>query len=366
MTLKPTFLFSLIVLMGGLILPLWALPGCAVAEAAPRAGETQADSPLISLARPELRIFTQQIPFEGQVEAKKTTTLTATLTAQITAIKVEDQARVKEGQLLVLLGGYQVTGERSRLTTEVESLKAQLELVRQTQQRVKKNLQAQLATNDQLVAVQSSLIKIETQWQQTQAKLALFEKSLRITAPISGTFTRRQASVGQRVNAGQLIAEIIDTDQLRIAAFIVPPVGLELQGRVVRIRWDEKQPVMRGIVRRVLPQDSNTGALKIWIEAEQLERRLRPGQTVAGRVMLTARTKSLAIPQSAIIYDSAENPTIFIPSNGDYVPQQIQLGQVDDGWAEVLSGLSTDQTLVTQGAYELFYRKFNEQFKVAD
>jgi multidrug efflux pump subunit AcrA (membrane-fusion protein) len=83
-------------------------------------------------------------------------------------------------------------------------------------------------------------------------------------------------------------------------------------------------------------------------------------------MVVKVRPKALAVPESAIVYDAEEHPYLFVLKDAGYEPHNVRLGLIQDGWVEVVSGLEQNQSVVTQGAYELFYRQFNEQFKVQD
>ena len=72
------------------------------------------------------------------------------------------------------------------------------------------------------------------------------------------------------------------------------------------------------------------------------------------------------MPESAVVYDTEEKPYLFVETKHGYESHPVQLGLIQDGWVEILSGLEQNQFVVTHGAYELFYRQFNEQFKVQD
>lgn len=324
-----------------------------------------AAQPLIATARPILRTFTLRLPWIGTVEAQASIELTALVAGRVEIIKAEDQRQVEERQLVMRLGGHQVDGVREKLTAEIESLESQIDLARQTVERLKESLKAQLATKDQVATAQDAQVRLETQLREARLSLKTFENQVRISAPVSGIFTNRRVSVGQDVNAGQVVGEIIDTSRLRIVASFFPPQGVELQGKEGTIRLSENQTLI-GLVRRVLPRASGTGAVTVWIESPQIDAQLRPGQMVGGAMAVTVRPDALAVPESAIVYDSQEHPYLFVSKNSSYVPISIQLGLEEDGWVEVLSGLKQDQLVVTQGAYELFYRQFNEQFKVQD
>jgi RND family efflux transporter MFP subunit len=366
MKVKHCISLVLAVSLTGMALTYWHVTtrGSAVKPLA--AMETRpAIPPLITIARPAMRVFTLRVPWIGTVESQASVELTALVAGRVEVIETEDQAWIGKGKLVARLGGAQVEWQCAKLAAEVESLTSLLDLARQTVEQLKQSLRVQLATKDQVAAAQDSQVKLQTQLREARLNLETFEKQVCISAPMSGTFTNRRISVGQDVNAGQVVGEIIDSGHLRIVASIFPPQGIELQGKEVTIRLDENQ-TLTGLARSVLPQAGGTGAVMVWIEGAQIDTQLRPGQTVGGSMVVKVRPEILAVPESAIVYDSEERPYIFVQKDGVYEPRSVHLGLVQEGWVEVLSGLEQNQSVVTQGAYELFYRQFNEQFKVQD
>lgn len=334
------------------------------------AGKTASDSSsapesLISTAYPAKRTFTLQIHWVGTVESQASIELAALVAGRVQSIDAEDQRPVKMGQSVIRLGGPQIEDTRARLTAQIESLETQVQLAWETLVRLEENLKTQLATKDQVAAAQEAKVRLETQLRDARLNLKTLARQSRITAPMNGIFTNRRVSVGQDVAAGQVIGDVIDTDRLRVNASLFPPQDLELQGREAAIRLNESQTIT-GIVRQVLPLASSTGAVTVWIEGPQIDAQLRPGQTVGGEIVAQSRSDVLAVPESAIVYDAQDHPFLFVGKDGAYERLGIQTGMTQDGWVEVLSGLKEDQLVVVKGAYELFYRKFNEQFKVQD
>ena len=72
------------------------------------------------------------------------------------------------------------------------------------------------------------------------------------------------------------------------------------------------------------------------------------------------------MPRGALVYDAQETPYVFVQRGRDMVQQRVRTGLTSKGWIEILTGLSDTDQVVTQGAYELFYRNFNQVYKVAD
>ena len=334
------------------------------------AGKAASDSSsvsesLISTAYPSRRTFTLQVPWVGTVESQASIELTALVAGRVESIAAEDQKPIQKGQTVMRLGGPQIGGVRARLTARIKSLKTQVRLARETLVRLQENLKTRLATKGQVAVAQEAKVSLETQLKDAQLRLKTLNRQSRITAPMDGIFTNRRVSVGQDVAASQVVGDVIDTTRLRVKASLFPPQGLELQGSHATIRLNESQ-TLTGIVRRVLPRASGTGAVTVWIEGPQIDAQLRPGQTVGGKITVQSRSGVLAVPESAIVYDPQDHPFLFVGKDGTYERLGIQTGMAQDGWIEVLSGLKEDQLVVVRGAYELFYRKFNEQFKAQD
>jgi multidrug resistance efflux pump len=272
----------LTVLLAGLAFTYWYVQTRSPAAKPPAKTQIQADvPPLITTAQPQLRAFTLRVPWIGTVEPQASVELIALVAGRIEAIEVKDQAPIAKGACVARLGGPQVEGQRATLAAEVASLKSQLDIARQTVGWLKARLKEQLATHDQVAAAQAAQVKLETQLREARLKAETFENQVSICAPIGGIFTNRRVSVGQDVNAGQSIGQVIDSEHLRIAASLFPPQGVELQEKQATVRLDENR-ILTGVVRRVLPQDSAAGAVAVWIEGPQINAHLRPASRRRG------------------------------------------------------------------------------------
>jgi len=320
---------------------------------------------LISTAYPTKRTFTLNVSWVGIVESQSSIKLRALTAGRVEAINAKDQNYIKKGKPIMRLKGSQIINTRAKLTAQMKSLETQVQLASETLVRVKENFKTRLATKEQVAIAQEMKVRLETQLRNVQLDLKTVNQQSRIASPINGIFTNRQVNVGQDVVAGQIVGDIINTDKLRIKASFYPPLGIDLQGKKASIRLNGNQ-IITGIVKQVLPQASSTGAVMVWIEGQQIDAELRPGQTVRGKIVVQSRSNVMAVPESAIIYDSQDHPFVFVNIKGTYKQIGIQTGVTQDGWVEVLYGLKKDQLVVVKGAYELFYRKFNEQYKVQD
>lgn len=320
---------------------------------------------LITTAHPQRRSFTRRVPWIGEVASRAWVELTAPMAGRVAMIAAGDQDPVEKGRLVLLLGGPQIEGERAKDVARVQSLQSRLRLTRQMVGRLDRSLKSRMATRDQVAQAREAQIDLEAQLREARLSLKALDNRVRILAPMSGIFTDRRVSPGQNVTAGQVVGEIIDTGRLRIAASVFPPPDINLEGKQVAIESDSTR-VLAGFVSRVLPRAASSGAVKIWIQGPQIDGHLRPGQTVEGTLVVKSVSDALAVPRSAIVYDDREVPCLFVKKDGAYAVQRVQLGLTQDDWVQVLAGLTRDQAVVVHGAYELYHRRFNDQFKVED
>jgi RND family efflux transporter MFP subunit len=333
-------------------------------ESAP-AGQSSMTTAFIAVSQPVTRTLVQAVPWVGVVESRARVQVKALQAGGVETIDVQDETPVKPGATILQLGGPQIEMQRARLQADAQSLQSQLALAQQTAEQIKQSLGAQLATREQLATAQEAQVKLAGDLRNAQLALQAFEQQVRIVAPAAGVFTNRRVSAGQTVSSGDVVGEIVDANNLRITASVFVRGIVALEGREATVRIDATQS-LAGTVRRILPQAGSTGATIVWIEGPQINERLRPGQSVSGQVTIAVRQAALTVPRSAIVYDANEQPLVFVEEDGTYESRPVRLGLTQDSWVEVLSGLEPGQPVVTRGAYELFYRRFNEQFKVED
>jgi RND family efflux transporter MFP subunit len=332
---------------------------------APKATETPAlANRLIATAEPVERTFTLRVPWTGLVQSNAAVELTALVAGRVEAIEAADEMPVAAGAPVLTLGGPLLTAQQAKLEIGVESLQAQLALASQTVQQLQQNVAQRLATRSELAAAQAEQLKLQAQLQDAQRQLQSWGAQTRVIAPTAGVFTDRRVSVGQAVQAGAVLGAIVDPNHLRIVAALFAPEGAPLVGKEASVRLTQER-VLSGVVRRIEPQASDTGATMAWIEGPQIDRELRPGQTVAGEVTVDVRP-SLAVPESAVLYDAREQSYVLVAEQGRYEPRGVRVGLTENGWVEILAGLQKGQTVVTAGAYEIANSEFSRQFRVED
>lgn len=176
---------------------------------------------------------------------------------------------------------------------------------------------------------------------------------LSLKAPIAGTITQKFVELGADVNPGQKIAEISNTEQLK--------VELSLSSNdIYRIEIGTKVKIMNdieGTISSIDPAaDAITKKVKVEITVDNKDNKLIQGTFIDVEVPTKQLEKtndnSIFIPLKSVIITQNEN-FVFTVSNNKAVKKNITLGKTEDALIEVLEGLNEKDELVLEGGKNL-------------
>lgn len=187
-------------------------------------------------------------------------------------------------------------------------------------------------------------------------------------APIDGLVTRREAVLGQGVEAGKPIVAIADYGQVLIEGDLPESMiarFAETTGQEVRIRRPGSPhgegPVATGFVRGLSPTvDPIKRTAHLLILADNPAPAQSPsgfgalseGMFVSMVVVESEAEQSVVVPASAVVTDGPMN-FVFVKEKDAYVKRDIVPGDRDDRFVQVKDGLVPGDVVVTRGAYLL-------------
>ncbi len=319
---------------------------------------------LLKTKRVKQQDFVEVCPWFGKVRTSHREEIYALQAGRIVSIDARDGTHVKKGDPLFTIGGPLIDSRLKALRNRLAILKKRIVLARHLVEIKQKATSQRLARYEELASAKDALASLKSEQESLMYEMHCIEKTCHIHATVNGVFTRRRVSVGQEVQRGDVLGEIVSLDHIYIAATLFPRNGTRLEGKKASIDIDSSRSIL-GTVFSVLPERTAEGAVVAWIRGPKLEAFLRPGQIVKGTVLLS-RHRGLAVPANAIIRDKREQAYVFVKDPSGYHRREIKTGISYRGWVEVLSGIREKDEVVTQGAYGLFYQRFNKIYKVAD
>jgi membrane fusion protein, multidrug efflux system len=235
-------------------------------------------------------------------------------------------------------------------------------------------LMAQAAVNaaDKALARQRKIEAVggssERALQEAEARLAtasaeltaaqLQQSLLSIRAPIAGTVVFLDAEPGEWLDAGQIVAEIINTDRLVLTTQVSSSeVGLVRPGQTAALflqLGESEKPLATGTVQFVSPRiTANTNGVLVRITLPSGVP-VRPGQFLAARIVSGESPNCLVVPRAAVFTNLDGRSTLSLVEGNVARQHEVQIGIREGDLLEVSGdALHEGATVVTRGSYGL-------------
>jgi membrane fusion protein (multidrug efflux system) len=259
---------------------------------------------------------------------------------RVEQILVEEGDEVHAGDLLLRL---QDDEQRSRLARVRSQLaRAEREFERQ-QELHTRDLTSDLAFNDAAYELDQQRIALAD----AERELSYTE----VRAPVRGTITARLVNVGDQVQIGQQLFDIIDFESL-VARIYVPEKNLRelktgLPARIFAPAVTDE--VLPGSVLRIAPVvDPRSGTVKVTVQVGELPG-LRPGLFVDVQLVTAVHEDALLVPKRALVHDG---DLVYVYRLGEgRRAERVRVEPVlaDRDFVEPAAALATGDTVVVAG-----------------
>ena len=177
-----------------------------------------------------------------------------------------------------------------------------------------------------------------------------------IRSPRAGVVTRRYIHEGNYVNNGVAIISVADTTELLAVADVGEGhIGEIYLGASVDVKVEAYGgEIFKGKITRISPMAQLPArTFKVEISIPNKENRLRAGMFASISIQGQLKKNALVIPQSAIVMRE-DQKTVYVVDQNNVIQQKLlEIGSVNDGMVEVLSGLSEGDRIVTAGQNRL-------------
>ncbi len=212
----------------------------------------------------------------------------------------------------------------------------------------------QLATRSQLAQARQAAADAR-EAVRVQERLGGAAERITVTAPISGLLVALPVAQGDRIPAGATVAQLANTDSLRVALGIEPGDVRHLRsGMAVRLAsvFDETRSVTGQVVlvqRAINPKSQLVDAVVRF--QPTADSGLLPGLRVRGDIQF-AKAEGWLIPRSALVR-SGDGFAAFQVADGKAARVAVQVITEQGDQAVVKAPFDAQRRLVTTGAYQL-------------
>lgn len=227
---------------------------------------------------------------------------------------------------------------------------------------------------------EADLLAAESAKNQAQADLTASEQSLRILgitqfqkvadaspvaeipvlAPISGEVVDRECSPGQLLQAGS--TQCFTISDMSTVWVLVNVYQNQLSyihaGDSVSVQTDAYPTVFHGRISYLAPAlDPNTRTLQARIVTENPGEKLKNQMYVTATVIAGTIPNAITVPVASVLRNTENQPFVYVQTDQtQFARRMVQTGETQDGYTEILSGLSAGEKVVADGSLFLQFQ----------
>ncbi len=304
------------------------------------------DEALVTVLTLKDTIFNHYLDIQGNVDTKENILVQPEMPGTLTSLNVKAGQRVGRGQILGRV-------DDGGMSQQVASIETQYQLAKTTFERQKNLWNQKIGSEIQYLQAQTQMISLQKQVSQAKAQLA---KTL-IRAPFSGTIDEVFVERGQVVSASpQGLMRIVNLNNMFVSTSVPETyIGKLKVGTEVDVFLTSLGKTYKGKVRQVGNYiNPNNRSFGIEVGVPNPDNLLRPNQVAKLKIIDYTNKQAVVVPTNVVLEDGEDNKFVFVVSNsngktGTAKKVLVKVGKSSDNVTEILSGLSANDVIVTEG-----------------
>lgn len=309
--------------------------------------DVKKEEALVSVQTIKDTVFNHYLEIQGNVNTKENILVQPEFSGTLTALNVKAGQRVSKGQIL---GRVDDAG----MSQQLASIENQYALAKTTFERQKNLWDKKIGSEIQFLQAQAQMISAQKSVAQMRAQVA---KTV-IRAPFSGTIDEVFVERGQVVAPSpQGLMRIVNLSNMYVSTTVPETyIGKLKVGTVVDVFLTSLGKTYKGKVRQVAnfinPSNRSFG---IEVSVPNPENLLRPNQVAKLKIIDYTVNNAIIVPTNVVQEDGEHNKFVFIATNvsgkkGVAKKVLVKVGKSSDNVTEILSGLTANDVIVTEGA----------------
>ena len=178
-----------------------------------------------------------------------------------------------------------------------------------------------------------------------------------LTAPIAGTVTKRNLTIGSFVSGDESVITIIDLRNVWVLVNVFEHdlSGLSV-GEAAAIAVEAYPDArFRGVVSYIGDTvDRSTRTVQARIDVPNPEHRLKPGMFANAQITTTTELRAVLTAPASAVYDINGQKSVFVEVGSDsFALRPVKLGSAGHDDVEILSGVAEGEHVVSEGGLAL-------------
>ena len=312
-------------------------------------------APVVATARVVAVDLEERIGASGELVARRQTTLAAEVSGRVTALRHMEGEAVRAGDVVLEI-------DLERRVLEIEAAQASVAKALASLERQQRETERMRTLHESNVASVSRLETAETELKLAEANAAAERAQLGVTqrvladasvkAPFDGKLGRRHANVGQFVQVGTPLFEVVSLGPIEVVFHVAEiDSARALVGQKVDVTVAPyPDRTFEAVVISVSPTiDSDTRTLRVKALLPNGDGILRPGLFVHADLGVAVRQGVTFVPEEAVLQRS-DGAVIFTLDRESHVQRRIvKTGAFHEGSVEIVEGAAAGEIVVTRG-----------------
>jgi len=296
----------------------------------------------IALMPVKSELFKTYIDIQGRVEADENVSISTQSPGIITRINVKPGDVVSKGQVLA--------------ETDISALGQQIADLETNYALAKQAFTKQQNLWKQNIGTEMQFLQAKTQKESLEKKMALMQEQVRmskIIAPISGTVDAVNIKIAQMVAPGMAAISIVNYNSLKVKADMAESYSAKVKsGNPVKIYFPDINDSIMGKINyaaRAINPMTRTFAVEILLPAGS---KFHPNMVAKLKINDYQSPKPVLLVPVKYIQKDNNELYVLVEENMVAVKKTISINREYNGIAEVVSGLSEGDKIITEG-YDL-------------
>lgn len=284
-----------------------------------------------------------KIYLNGNIMANEEVQLQPEIAGRITKIYFSEGQYVNAGKLLVKLND-------DELKAQLKKSEVALELAEQDENRKRQLLDIKAISAEEYDLAATMLKSARADVELLQAQIDKTE----IRAPFSGIIGLRMISSGTFVTAGQVIANLLQTNPMKLDFAVPEKYGSTIRtNSEVLFQVEGIRDTFEAKIYAIDPTvDLNTRSFRVRATTNNSKGKLKNGAYAEITVILEDIPNAVMIPASAVVPEIRGQKVLMI-REGKVSYQLVELGARTDKRVYIEEGLSAGDTIITSGLIQL-------------
>ena len=323
--------------------------------------ESQSKAIGLSLAQAKPAAIRREIVLPGEIrfDEDRTAHVVPRVNGVVASVHAQLGQQVTKGQLLAVIQSATVSDQRS----ELQTAQRRLALARTTYSREKQLWEEKISAEQDYLQARQALQEAEIAVANATRKLASIgagagagdSSRYELRAPLTGIVVEKHLTVGESVTESSASFTVSDMGfvwaEMNVAAPQLPYVRVGSPVSIRATAFDSTAEGRVAYVGALIGEQTRTAPARVALANPQGV--WRPGLFVDVSVVAEETQVPVAVDAKAIQRADGKESIVFVPTEGGFKAQIVQLGKSDGRYTQITSGLQDGQSYVKDGSFML-------------